>query len=72
MDDPCKRDAPPEDAGHLSLRWVLDGRDLGYATRPPLWEPSPGEHIMSLVDQDRRVPDAVTSIVRDGALPPGE
>jgi penicillin-binding protein 1C len=60
------------DAGNLSLRWVLDGRDLGYAARPLLWEPSPGQHTMSLVDQDRRVLDTVTFIVRDGALPPSE
>ena len=60
------------DAGNLSLRWVLDGRNLGSAARPLLWEPSPGQHTMSLVEQDRRVLDIVTFIVRDEALPPSE
>jgi penicillin-binding protein 1C len=60
------------DAGNLSLHWVLDGLDLGSAARPLLWEPSPGQHTMGLMDQDRRVLDSVTLIVRDGALPPSE
>jgi hypothetical protein len=60
------------DAGNRSLRWVLDGRDLGSAARPLLWEPSPGQHTISLVDQDRRVLDTVSFIVRDGALPSSE
>jgi penicillin-binding protein 1C len=60
------------DAADLPLRWVLDEQDLGDAVKSLLWEPSPGQHTLSLVDQDRRVLDTVTFVVRGGAILAGE
>lgn len=37
------------DAG-ASLRWQLDGADLGPVAAPLLWQPTRGRHVLSLVD----------------------
>jgi penicillin-binding protein 1C len=33
-----------------TLRWRLDGADLGPAGAPRLWRPVPGRHVLELVD----------------------
>jgi penicillin-binding protein 1C len=47
-----------------ALRWVLDGHDLGPTASPLLWEPVPGNHTLSLVDQEQRALDTVSFEVR--------
>jgi penicillin-binding protein 1C len=56
------------DGGGPDLRWVLDGKDVGPASAPLIWEPLPGGHTLSLVDGERRALDIVAFIVR-GATP---
>ncbi len=51
------------------VRWVLDGADLGSATRVSLWTPRPGRHRLELVDADARVRDRVDFVVRGGVSP---
>jgi penicillin-binding protein 1C len=55
-------------------RWVLNGQELGAVTGPLLWEPVPGKHTLSLVDDERRVLDTVRFEVcpplMAGDLPP--
>jgi penicillin-binding protein 1C len=46
------------------LRWVLDGADLGAAAGVLLWEPVPGSHTLSLVDQEQRLCDTIGFTVR--------
>jgi penicillin-binding protein 1C len=45
-------------------RWVLNGADLGPATRPVLWRPTPGRHALALHDAHGAVRDRVTFVVR--------
>lgn len=45
-------------------RWVLNGQDLGAVTGPLLWEPEPGTHTLSIVDDERRILDTVCFEVR--------
>jgi penicillin-binding protein 1C len=52
------------DDASAAQRWVLNGQDLGAVTGPLLWEPVPGKHILSLVDDERRVLDTVRFEVR--------
>jgi penicillin-binding protein 1C len=62
-----------DDSG-AARRWVLNGQDLGPVTAALLWEPVPGKHTLSLVDDERRVLDTVSFEVRPllmtGDLPP--
>jgi penicillin-binding protein 1C len=57
-------------------RWVLNGQDLGPVTAPVLWQPVPGKHTLSLVDDERRVLDTVNFEVRPllttSDLPPAQ
>ncbi len=52
------------------VRWVLNGQDLGVATKPLVWQPAPGKHTVSLVDEARRVHHTATFEVR-GPVRPG-
>ena len=51
----------------MPLRWILDGRDLGSATDLFVWNPHPGRHVLSLVDEEERQHDALTFEVRGAA-----
>ncbi len=46
------------------LRWQIDGVDVGVATPPAIWKPSPGRHSAALVDAGNIVVDAVDFVVR--------
>ncbi len=50
-----------------SMRWKLDGADLGAANAARLWTPRFGSHRLTLVDRSDRAIDSVTFQVR-GAL----
>jgi penicillin-binding protein 1C len=50
-----------------SLRWVVDGRVVGSARAPWLWEPVVGRHAVALVDASGRARDTVRFVVRGGA-----
>jgi hypothetical protein len=52
------------DDASAAQRWVPNGQDLGAVTGPLLWEPVPGKHTLSLVDDERRVFDTVRFEVR--------
>jgi penicillin-binding protein 1C len=52
------------EGGNTGLRWLLDGQDLGPAAGPLLWEPVAGQHVLSLVDYERRTVDTVPFEVR--------
>jgi penicillin-binding protein 1C len=52
------------DGVRTNLHWLLDEQDLGPAADPLLWEPVPGQHILSLVDRERRAFESVTFEVR--------
>ncbi len=52
---------------NASMRWKLDGSDLGPANAAQLWTPRSGSHRLTLVDRSDRAIDAVTFQVR-GAL----
>ena len=54
-------DADGIDAG---LRWLLNGQDLGAASAPTFWEPVPGRHLLSLVNQAQQAFDTVSFEVR--------
>ena len=64
------------DEASPAQRWLLNGQDLGAVTGPLLWEPEPGTHTLSLVDDERRVLDSVRFEVRPplmtGDWPPSE
>jgi penicillin-binding protein 1C len=47
-----------------SLRWVLDGRDLGAARDLVTWAPARGRHTLLLVDEAGRAVDRATFEVR--------
>ena len=47
-----------------SLRWVLDGDDLGSARELHVWRPVRGRHALELVDGHGRVVDRVSFEVR--------
>jgi penicillin-binding protein 1C len=49
-----------------TVRWLLDGRDLGAADPMLLWPPQRGLHTLQLVDDSQRVLDSVTYTVRGG------
>ncbi len=64
-------DMPPDRQGLLldaeapdGARWRLDGSDLGPATSPRLWKPTPGAHTLELVDARDHVYDRVEFDVR--------
>jgi hypothetical protein len=59
-----QRIALVSDDSRAAQRWVLNGQDLGPVTAPVLWQPVPGKHTLSLVDDARRVLDAVSFEVR--------
>jgi hypothetical protein len=54
----------------LGIQWA----ELARAIGPLLWEPVPGQHILKLADDERRVLDTVRFEVRPilmtGDLPP--
>jgi hypothetical protein len=61
-----------EPAGTVaSVRWALDGVDFGPAQQLVVWQATPGPHMLSLADDDRRSPDTVRFMVR-GAAPVAE
>ncbi len=55
-------------ASGISLRWVLDGTDIGPAGSPFLWSPLSGRHTLSLIDAEQHLLDNVTFEVRGPAL----
>ena len=55
-------------SGRAPLRWLLDGTDLGSATDLVVWDPHPGRHTLSLVDDERRPWDTLTFEVRGLAV----
>jgi penicillin-binding protein 1C len=65
-------DVPPArqrlllEAEHVtgSPRWRMDGVDLGAAGARRLWEPTPGRHLLELVDAAGNVQDQVAFEVR--------
>ena len=50
-----------------TLRWAVDGRVVGDARQPFLWEPARGRHVVTLLDASSRTRDAVRFVVRGGA-----
>ncbi len=50
-------------------RWRLDGADLGPAAAPRLWQPTPGRHVLELVDADGALRDRVEFDVRGEETP---
>src|SRR5262249_60293376 len=48
-------------------RWRLDGGDLGAARESRLWEPTPGRHVLELIDAEGAVRDGVSFEVRGTA-----
>jgi penicillin-binding protein 1C len=57
------------DAAATTLRWFLNGEDLGEAASPFFWEPLPGHHLLSLTDQEQRALETVTFEVRPAVTP---
>jgi len=55
-------------SGRAPLRWLLDGTDLGSATDLVVWNPHPGRHTLSLVDDDQRPWDTLSFEVRGQAV----
>ena len=47
-----------------SPRWRMDGVDLGPASARRLWEPTPGRHLLELVDATGEAQDRVEFEVR--------
>lgn len=47
--------------------WELDGRDIGSAASLRFWRPTPGKHLLQLMEPPRRVLDVVQFAVRGGA-----
>lgn len=47
-----------------SLRWVLDGAELGFADAALAWNPVPGQHSLALIDQHNTLIDTVRFEVR--------
>jgi penicillin-binding protein 1C len=56
-------------AAVTTLRWFLNGEDLGEAASPFFWEPVSGQHILSLTDREQRALDTVTFEVRPAVTP---
>jgi len=54
------------DSTNAGQRWLLNGQEIGPATGLLLWEPVPGQHTLSLVDDQRRALDTVRFEVRPG------
>jgi penicillin-binding protein 1C len=50
-----------------TARWRLDGDDVGPAAAPRLWRPTPGPHVLELVDADGARRDRVEFDVRGRA-----
>lgn len=57
------------EANRASLRWNLDGADIGSAAGFVVWVPASGKHTLSLEDETRHILDAVAFEVR--GLTPG-
>ncbi|MBI4381256.1 MAG: penicillin-binding protein 1C [candidate division NC10 bacterium] len=55
-------------SGRAPLRWLLDATDLGSATDLVVWDPHPGRHTLSLVDDEQRPHDTLTFEVRGLAV----
>lgn len=55
-----------------ALRWMLNGTDLGSAAELLIWDPHPGRHTLSLVDEQARLLDTVAFEVRGNLLTGGE
>ncbi len=53
-----------------TLRWILDGADVGPCTDLFMWEPQPGSHTLFLADEQEHPLDATTFEVRGGAARP--
>jgi penicillin-binding protein 1C len=53
-----------------ALRWWLDGVDVGPASAPFFWEPTPGRHALTLVDEGGAIVDQVAFSVRGGKRDP--
>jgi penicillin-binding protein 1C len=51
------------------LHWSLNGEDLGEFSGHFLWEPVPGQYVLSLTDQEQRAVDTVTFEVRPAVTP---
>ncbi len=47
-----------------TLRWLLDGKDMGIATQLQLWTPTSGKHRLSLVDTNDHSLDTIRFEVR--------
>jgi penicillin-binding protein 1C len=56
-------------AAATTLRWFLNGEELGEAASPFFWEPVPGQHVLSLTDQEQQALETVTFEVRPGVTP---
>ena len=54
------------DSTNAGQRCLLNGQEIGPATGLLLWEPVPGQHTLSLVDDQRRALDTVSFEVRPG------
>ena len=52
--------------GHV---WQLDGVALGDAKEEAAWPPSPGKHVLKLVDATDKVVDTVRFEVRGADMP---
>jgi penicillin-binding protein 1C len=58
-------------ANGRSLRWLLNGTDMGPATRATAWPPRPGRHTLALAESGRPI-DAVSFEVRGAGGPDPE
>jgi penicillin-binding protein 1C len=52
------------DAAPSSMRWILDGTDIGSAAALLVWEPTSGKHTLSLEDAGQHLLDTVAFEVR--------
>jgi penicillin-binding protein 1C len=50
----------------LALRWWLDGVAIGAASAPVFWEPTPGQHVLTLADERGAIVDRIAFSVRGG------
>ncbi len=57
-------------ADRRTLRWILDGVEIGSSGEILMWEPQPGSHTLTLADEQERPLDAVAFEVRGRAALP--
>ncbi len=57
-------------ADSAPVRWLLNGAVIGTAAEHLFWDPRPGRHTLTLIDNSQRPLDTITFEVRGLAAPP--